>query len=104
MSRALRHSEAFRADIRANVIHLVRTDRLEWLDLLHDDLAQLQGLLVAVPRAGVLVKKRGASELRKMRLRRTPFTVFYACRPDDTKGPVVMLRLWHLRANGAPGW
>jgi hypothetical protein len=99
-------STALRDAVRLNLSYLQSTDRADWAQLLEQDLSALGGLLVAAPRAGRLIEKRAGSELRRIRLHRTPFDVWYVIPTKASAKPIVLLRLFHVRqrARTPRGW
>jgi hypothetical protein len=95
--RRILYSVELRAALRANLQYLAEHDHFEWRELLDEDFRAVEQLLRSFPRSGTLIRARGSRELRKMRLRRTPFFVLYLCEPADAHAPVVLLHLFHVR-------
>lgn len=89
----VRRSAKFARDVAAQVGFLVANDDLEGIDRLELDLAAVVQLLVAFPDAG---RELGATEsrsLRKLKLRRCPFVVWY----EREAGQLTLVRLFHAR-------
>lgn len=99
--RALRSAD-FVAAVRADLEYLERIDRMEWVDILEDDLREVERLICLFPRSGKLVASRPNRELRRARLRNAPFFVWYEFEPARISGPVTLLRLFHERQKTPP--
>ena len=97
MQRPIQYGADFAAGLRANLEYLRKRGDVDWFELLETDLRELELLLSKFPTAGTLMACRGAMELRKLRLKRTPFVVWYVADIKITKSPVTFLRLYHAR-------
>lgn len=89
----VRRSAKFARDLDAQVAFLVAGDDLEGIDRLELDLAAVEQLLSTFPDAG---RELGATEswsLRKLKLRRCPFVVWY----QRESGQLTLARLFHAR-------
>lgn len=83
----------FHRDLHAQVNILVGRQDAEGVDRLSADLAALQDLLAAFPDAGRELAAIDRSTLRKLKLRRCPFVVWYLREQDR----VTLTRLFHAR-------
>lgn len=91
--RVVRYAETFWNDVAAQIEYALERDEREWTVKLTDDIVELQRLLAEFPDAGVELDRDGAMTLRKLRLRRCPFLVWYTADRER----VVIARLFHAR-------
>ena len=68
-----------------------------WIDKLSADLDALKTLLAVYPNSGRKLAERGSLALHKLRLRQTPYYVWYSTDDVDPKSPVTLERLFHTR-------
>ncbi len=101
MRRAIQYGADFVGGLRANLEYLRKRGDLEWFELLEADLGELEVLVSRFPAVGTLMEHRGSVELRKLRLKRTPFVVWYVVDTRVAKSPVTFLRLFHARQRSA---
>lgn len=89
----VRRSATFARLLEAHVSFLTDRDDAEGIRRLEEDLFDLTGLLGSFPDAGreLATSKRGS--LRKLRLRRCPFVVWYVRQKDG----VTLARIYHAR-------
>lgn len=85
----------FAADLRSQLTYLVERDELEWLVTLHEDLSEAEDLLASFPEAGRELRRQGAAPVRRLRLRRAPYVVWYEL--SARRKRVNLLRLFHVR-------
>jgi len=90
------YREEFAGDLSKELAYLVGRRELSWVTILQEDLADLEGLLATFPESGN-APREDAPVLRKLRLRRAPFYVWYAFDPRRRDAPVTLLRLFHVR-------
>jgi plasmid stabilization system protein ParE len=95
--RVVRHGETFSRDVGAIVERLAEQQEWSWVEKLGDDLEHLERIISAFPAAGRSLAARGTRELRKLRLRRCPFVVWYLWEPASPEGPVSLVRMFHVR-------
>ncbi len=85
----------FRTDVRAQLDHLLRTGELARIAILRSDLAESRELLSRFPLAGREIVRGDREVIRTLRLRRSPFRLWYAT--GDGAEVVRLIRLFHLR-------
>jgi plasmid stabilization system protein ParE len=90
-------ARAFASDVQSRVRWLLAQDREEWAIRLGAEIEAAASLLNAAPRAGVVVRRDSAREMRRLVLRSLPFVLFYSLRGRK----VVVLRLFHVRQSRA---
>ena len=66
-----------------------------WIDVLERDLDTLRSLLSQFPEAGRELDRAGAKTLRRLKLHRAPFFVWYSFDPE--RGIVELYRFFHAR-------
>lgn len=91
--RALRYANTFRTDFNAQAGYAIDRGEHDQAVRLTEDIVDLERLLTDFPEAGREIDRRGARALRKIKLRRCPFIVWYATDPRKT----VLARLFHAR-------
>lgn len=96
----IQEDATFRRSLEAQVEHLVRLGDTDGITRLRDDLADLKSLLGTFPDAGRELASANDATLRKLKLRRCPFVVWYVRQADR----VILARLFHARqAQPTPG-
>ena len=85
------------ADLRWELFYLQDRDEPAWIDKLLADIEVLKTLLAAYPRSGRKLAERGSVVLRKIRLRQTPYYVWYSFDEADSRTAVKFVRLFHTR-------
>ncbi len=103
MARRILRSEDFVAAVQADLSRMRQTDRVEWVELLARDIADVERLISVLPQAGRLVVARDGLELRKKVTRRTPFVIYYDFEPARRSGPVRLVWLVHQHAPRSRG-
>lgn len=68
-----------------------------WIDKLAADIEALQTLLAAYPSSGRKLAEYGSFNLRKLRLRQTPYYVWYSVDHAEPRSAVTLERLFHAR-------
>lgn len=91
------YEDVFSADLSAELSYLRARQERAWITNLHDDLAELTALLTHFPEAGRELARKRTVTLRKLRLRRAPFYIWYTFDSAIANGPVRFLRLFHVR-------
>lgn len=89
----IQEDATFRRSLEAQVEHLVRLRDADGIIRLRDDLADLKTLLGSFPDAGRDLASTSDATLRKLRLRRCPFVVWYVRQAKR----VILTRLFHAR-------
>ena len=92
---AVRYADTFRKEVDAEIEFVLESGEREWAITLTQDIVELEQLLRSFPEVGSELDRDGARTLRKMRLRRSPFLVWYTA--DQEKDQVVLARLFHAR-------
>ena len=87
----------FADDLRAQLRYLSDRGELEWIATLDEDVLQAEQVLAQFPEAGRALANEGRPAVRRLRLRRAPYVVWYT--PAQRKR-VVLLRLFHVRQKG----
>ena len=77
--------------------YLQDRDELAWIDKLAADLEALKTLLASYPNSGRKLAEQGSLVLRKLRLRQTPYYVWYSTDDGDLGSAVRLVRLFHTR-------
>ena len=85
------------ADLRRESFYLQDRDDPGWIDKLVADVDALETLLAAHPRSGRKLAERGSVVLRKLRLRQTPYYVWYSFDEAESGFAVTLVRLFHTR-------
>ncbi|MSQ36856.1 MAG: hypothetical protein EXR61_00895 [Chloroflexi bacterium] len=93
---SIAYRDEFARDLSKELAYLVGHRELSWVTVLQEHLADLEGLLATFPEAGA-APREDTPVLRKLRLRRAPFYVWYAIDPRRRDAPVTFLRLFHVR-------
>lgn len=93
---SIAYRDEFAGDLSKELAYLVGRRELSWIAILQEDLADLEGLLATFPEAST-TPREDTPLLRKLRLRRAPFYVWYAFDPHQRDAPVTLLRLFHVR-------
>jgi hypothetical protein len=83
-------------DVRATIAHLVEDSEWRWISVLALDLETLKSLLAQFPSAGRELDRAGARTLRRLKLHRAPFFVWYSFDPERGRGAVELHRFFHL--------
>ncbi len=91
------YAEEFAADLDGEVDYLRRHHEWGWIVTLHEDLRDIEGMLARFPESGRELAREGLEALRKLRLRRAPFYVWYSFDASVPNGAVTFLRLFHTR-------
>ena len=68
-----------------------------WIDKLAADIEVLKKLLAAYPKSGRTIAEEGSVVLRKLRLRQTPYYVWYSTHDADEGAVIRFERLFHTR-------
>ena len=68
-----------------------------WISILERDLDTLRSLLSEFPEAGRELDRVGPKTLRKLKLHRAPYFVWYSFDPERGRGVVELYRLFHAR-------
>jgi plasmid stabilization system protein ParE len=85
------------ADLRWESFYLQDRDEPVWIDKLTADIEVLKTLLAAYPQSGRKLAERGSVVLRKLRLRQTPYYVWYSFDEAESRSAVALVRLFHTR-------
>lgn len=85
------------ADLRAEVNYLGGQREWDWIVLLHDDLAEAEAMVLRFPNSGFELAHQGTESLRRLRMRRAPFFVWYSADAASPDRVVRFLRLFHTR-------
>jgi plasmid stabilization system protein ParE len=90
--------ELFDRDLARQLAYLVAAGESARIDGIASDIDELAALFAVFPLAGrELAAAETGGTLRKLRLHRTPFSVWYSFDPAGDDAPVVMHRLFHVR-------
>lgn len=84
-------------DVRAAVAHLAEDSAWRWISVLALDLETLKSLLSQFPEAGRELDRAGAKTLRRLKLHRAPYLIWYSFDPERGGGVVELYRLFHAR-------
>lgn len=84
-------------DVSATVAHLVEDSQWRWISVLAMDLETLKSLVAQFPAAGRELDRAGARTLRRLKLHRAPFFVWYSFDPEPGLGVVELYRFFHVR-------
>lgn len=68
-----------------------------WIALLQEDLAEVEAMLLRFPESGFELAREGTETLRRLKLRRAPFFVWYSADSRSHGAEVRFLRLFHTR-------
>lgn len=90
------YGEAFFADMRTQIDHLMREDELSRVDRLADDVTVLAERLSQFTRLGRQLTEARGRTLRRIAVGRLPYLVWYRHDPRGD-GVVRMSRLFHMR-------
>ncbi len=85
----------FLVDLENQVGYLFLADERRWISMLQEDLYEALELLASFPEAGQQVSLQRRPRVRRLRLRRTPFVIWY--RVTANRQRLVLLRLFHAR-------
>ena len=85
------------ADLRREAAYLQDRNEPAWIEKLDADVDTLKTLLAAYPSSGRKLAERGSVLLCKLRLRQTPYYVWYSFDETDSGSPVTLVRLFHTR-------
>jgi len=85
------------ADLRWVSFYLQERGEPAWIDKLAADIDALKTLLAAYPSSGRKLAERGSVVLRKLRLRQTPYYVWYSTDEAEPGSAVTLVRLFHAR-------
>ncbi len=91
----VQHATDFTRALEATLVRLRGQGQASRIAMMRDDLGELERLLTRFPDAGRALATEGAFALRKLRLRRTPFYVWYVV--DGPHDVVTFVRLFHTR-------
>lgn len=91
--RAIRYAATFWRDANAEIRYAIEHGEERWSRQLAEDIVDVERLLTDFPDAGRELDRIGETTLRKMKLRRCPFLVWYTTDPQK----VVIARLFHVR-------
>ena len=104
MKHRVRATEGFRADLRAQLTWLVKSDQEGWIEGLQEGLDEAFVLLEKHPGVGALEATAEDGDLRRLILRRVPYVLWYATE-RGSRSDVWLLRLFHTRqARPSPSW
>ena len=92
------HAAPFRRSLDAQLEFLVAREDQDGILRLREDLAALETLLASFPDAGRELARSEDATLRKLKLRRCPFVVWYVRRSDR----VTLARIFHARQRPVP--
>jgi len=95
----VRHATDFTHALETILARLRSQEHASWLAMMRDDLAEIERLLTRFPDAGRVLATEGTFALRKLRLRRAPFYVWYVV--DVARQEVTFVRLFHTRQRTA---
>lgn len=90
---AVRYAATFWRDASAAIRYAIEQGEGHWATQLVDDIKELERLLTDFPDAGRELDRIAETSLRKMKLRRCPYFVWYTTDPHN----VVLARLFHAR-------
>jgi plasmid stabilization system protein ParE len=85
------------ADLRWESFYLQDRNEPAWIDKLTADIEALKTLLMAYPSSGRKLEESGSMVIRKLRLRQTPYYVWYSTDDADPASAVTLVRLFHNR-------
>lgn len=85
----------FDRDLGSQTAYLAQHQQAEWARRMKDDLAHLEHLLTRFPWSGRELARERDVSVRKLKLRHTPFVVWYAV--DAGADRVVFFHLFHAR-------
>lgn len=85
----------FHVDVSAATGRLIRDSEWRWIAVLAQDLETLRSLVSQFPEAGRELDRAGARTLRRLKLHRAPFFVWYSF--DSERGIVELHRFFHAR-------
>ncbi len=85
------------ADLRWEAVCLQDRDEPAWIDKVAADIEVLKALFAAYPKSGRKLAEEGSSVLRKLRLRQTPYYVWYSTDDADPGAAVTLERLFQSR-------
>ena len=91
------YDAAFRTDLSHQLTYLADREDLGAIDRLQADIADLADMLAIFPLAGRELARDDGETLRRIRLRNTPFAVWYRFEPTLVEAAVVLHRLFHVR-------
>jgi len=83
--------------LRWEAVYLQDRDEPAWIDKLAADIEVLNKLLSAYPKSGRKIAEEGSVLLRKLRLRQTPYYVWYSTDDADAGAVIRLERLFHTR-------
>lgn len=89
------YAATFDRDLGSQTAYLAEHQQADWARRLKDDLDRLEQLLAHFPWSGRELARTGEVSVRKLKLRQTPFIVWYAV--DKAADRVVFFRLFHAR-------
>ena len=81
----------FVADLEVHLAYLTARGEISWILQLQDDMTKAETLLSAFPEAGPAI--RGGRRVRRLRLRPTPYVLWYSF--DAGRRRLTLLRLFH---------
>lgn len=90
---AIRYAATFARQLEVQAIYLEDRGEADWADRMREDLDQMKQLLGRFPSAGLELARQKDVSLRKLKLRRCPFVVWYSI--DASEGHVTFVRLFH---------
>ena len=85
----------FDADVGTAAARLVAESEWRWIWVLAQDLETLRSLVSQFPEAGRELDRAGARTLRRLKLHRAPYLVWYSFDPE--RGIVELHRFFHAR-------
>jgi plasmid stabilization system protein ParE len=85
------------ADLRWESAYLHDRHEPAWIDKLAADIEALKTLLGTYPDSGRKLAEKGSVVLRKLRLRQTPYYVWYSTDDAEPGSAVKLVRLFHAR-------
>lgn len=85
----------FAADLREQLRYLVDRADVEWILILQADLFEAEELLRTFPEAGRELRLERRPAVRRLRLRRAPYVVWYEV--TAARRRVTLVRLFHVR-------
>lgn len=91
----IRYGSTFGRELDAEVEYLVDRGELQWIRRLRDDLDTIARLLLRFPDVGRELGRQDQTTLRKLKLQRCPFVLWYLSDPASEE--VVFFRLFHSR-------
>ncbi len=95
MPARIERDPEFASDLRRQLSYLVERDELEWIITLREDLDEAEDLLASFPAAGREVRLGRRAPVRRLRLRRAPYVIWYQL--SATRMRVTLVRLFHVR-------